>query len=58
MLISYTGTTSSRRYVRVISEAVRVRVLIACLAAIVGGLILLVHMGAGGFSVDEKKKTY
>ncbi|KAI5888717.1 SURF4-domain-containing protein [Schizophyllum commune H4-8] len=26
--------------------------------SIVGGLILLVHMGAGGFSVDEKKKTY
>ncbi|KIY64401.1 SURF4-domain-containing protein [Cylindrobasidium torrendii FP15055 ss-10] len=26
--------------------------------SIVGGLILLVHMGAGGLSVDEKKKTY
>lgn len=26
--------------------------------AIVGGLILLVNMGPGGLSVDEKKKTY
>jgi SURF4 family len=28
------------------------------LLAIVGGLILLVNMGPGGLSVDEKKKTY
>lgn len=27
-------------------------------SAIVGGLILLVNMGPGGLSVDEKKKTY
>jgi uncharacterized membrane protein YphA (DoxX/SURF4 family) len=27
-------------------------------AAIVGGLILLVNLGPGGLSVDEKKKTY
>ena len=27
-------------------------------AAIVGGLILLVNMGPGGLSVDEKKKNY
>ena len=26
--------------------------------AIVGGLILLVNMGPGGFSVDEKKKNF
>jgi hypothetical protein len=32
--------------------------MICVLLAIVGGLILLVNMGPGGLSVDEKKKTY
>ena len=31
---------------------------VLCSSAIVGGLILLVNMGPGGFSVDEKKKNY
>ena len=26
--------------------------------AIVGGLLLVVNLGPGGFSVDEKKKNY
>lgn len=51
-------TTSSRRFVRFTNVPGGVDGLLTKLTAIVGGLILLVNMGPGGLSVDEKKKTY
>jgi len=51
-------TTSSRPFVRFTNVPGGVDGLLTKLTAIVGGLILLVNMGPGGLSVDEKKKTY
>ena len=51
-------TTSSRPFVRFTNVPGAADELLTKFTAIVGGLILLVNMGPGGLSVDEKKKTY
>jgi len=50
--------TFSRRFVRFTNVSGGPDDLLTKFIAIVGGLILLVNMGPGGLSVDEKKKTY
>ena len=58
MLTHYLDTTFSKPSVRFTNVFGGVDGLLTKFTAIVGGLILLVNMGPGGLSVDEKKKTY
>ena len=58
LLTHHPDTISSRPSVRFTNESGGGDDLLTKFTAIVGGLILLVNMGPGGLSVDEKKKTY